>query len=65
MIPCKICNPKIEAGRIGLKQKGRTKRDGSIGVRLYVCQDCGAVSKLTFDTSTKTFREEPVFSVVV
>lgn len=64
--------------RIGLKQVGKTQRrnkvwknkygeqidENAIGERLYKCQDCGAFWRLSFNTTTREHREEPVFAVL-
>ena len=42
----------------------KTKRNGTQGERLYACQDCGALWRLTFDASTKEHREQPVLQLV-
>lgn len=66
MMPCRLCSPDgvPKAGQRGLKQKGKTTREGSHGTRLYVCQDCGALWKMEFDTATREFSDTPVFRLV-
>ncbi len=58
----------------GLKQVTKTKRSdvtwsnkygeitapGAHGERLYRCQDCGALWRFQFDTTTKESRMDPV-----
>jgi len=64
--------------RRGLKQMSKTVRQSKVwknkfgeaiafvalGERLYQCQDCGAFWRMTFDTTTKETRDEPVFAVI-
>lgn len=66
MIPCNLCSSgsvPIE-GQLGLKQRGKTKRDGTKFERFYVCQDCGALWHMVGDTATRTATDKPVFTVV-
>jgi uncharacterized Zn finger protein len=66
MMECKKCGPFDPQGKLrrGLKQVGNTKRDGTRGERIYRCQDCSAVWRLSFDAATKTSNEAPVFNLI-
>jgi hypothetical protein len=66
MMPCKLCGLTDENGQMrrGVKQVGKTKRNGSAGERFYRCQDCGALWRLTFDTATERILERPVLRLV-
>ena len=67
-MPCKRCSVRDDQGRLlsvdkdgnallGMKQMRKTQRFGTQGERLYKCQDCGALVRLTFDTATNEYRE--------
>jgi hypothetical protein len=50
MIPCKYCEAhggEQPVGIAGLKQAGRSLRDGTRWGRRYVCLDCGATLEMT------------------
>ena len=66
MMPCNLCGPFDATGQMrrGVKQVGKTKRNGTQGERLYTCQDCGALWRMTFDASTKEHQEHPVLQLV-
>jgi ribosomal protein S27E len=48
MIPRNFCN-KMSASSRGLKQVGRTRTAGTLFVRRYRCQDCGAATIVSGD----------------
>ena len=59
MMPCKFCgclNAKGEI-RLGIKQVGRTERDGTRFRRTYRCQDCGALLVMMGDTQTRVVED--------
>ena len=68
MMPCKKCSP-LDARGVpspndkdgkplqGLKQVGKTQRDGTRGERTYRCLDCGARWLLKFDSATHEFSD--------
>lgn len=75
MMPCRLCSAKDDQGRPlpvddkgrllkGLKQKGKTRVEGTVGHRRYVCQDCGANWTTTYDTAERTIAESPMFTLV-
>ena len=59
MMPCKSCGCLTANGefRPGIKQVGRTQRDGSRFRRTYRCQDCGALPVMTGDTQTRLVED--------
>jgi hypothetical protein len=56
MMPCKFCEL---TGRLGLKQVGKTRVDGTRFERWYRCQDCNATMRFSGDhTALHTIKEE-------
>jgi|SRR5664279_583796 len=57
MMPCKFCGFVDQLGRDrrGIRQFGKTKRDGIRFVKRYRCLDCGAVCIMTVDVKTNAY----------
>ena len=75
MMPCDLCSTVDEQGRRtpfdkngnplrGLRQVGKTKRDGPRGERVYRCQDCGALWRSTSDVSTLETTHRPLLRLL-
>lgn len=75
MMPCDLCSTVDEQGcrtpfdsngnsLRGLKQVGKTKREGPRGERVYRCQDCGALWRMTFDVSTRESTHRPLLQLI-